>query len=121
MKLNDLTSLVENALDDLKGTDIAILDVRAKTSVTDMMVICTGSSIRHVKSLANEILSACKQAGIEPLGSEGEAQGNWVLVDLADVVVHIMTAQTRDFYALEKLWSVDSGEQQPTLPASSSA
>ena len=108
MNTEQLTDLARNALDDLKGIDVTTLDVSEKTSVTDAMIICTGSSARHVKSLANEVLVKSKEAGVTPLGSEGESQGDWVLIDLGDVVVHVMTAQTRDFYALEKLWSVDS-------------
>lgn len=111
MNTEQLTDLVRTALDDLKGIDITVLDVHQKTSVTDAMVICTGTSVRHVKSLANEVLVKAKEAGVEPLGCEGEAQGDWVLIDLADVVVHVMTEQTRSFYALEKLWSVDAGDE----------
>ncbi len=107
MNTEQLITLVHDALDDLKGIDISALDVRDKTSFTDHMIICTGSSIRHVKALANEVLVKSKQSGVTPLGSEGEAQGDWILIDLGDVVVHVMTEKTRDFYSLEKLWSID--------------
>ena len=112
MNTEQLTQLVQNALDDLKGIDIMVLDVHEKTSVTDNMVICTGSSVRHVKSLANEVMVKAKEAEVTPLGSEGESQGDWILIDLGDVVVHVMTAQTRDFYALEKLWSIDAEDAE---------
>ncbi len=117
MNTEQLTSLARQALDDLKGLDISVLDVREKTSVTDTMVICTGSSVRHVKSLANEVIVNSKQAGFTPLGSEGEDQGDWVLVDLGDVVVHVMTEKTRNFYSLEKLWSIggDDTDNQNVL------
>ena len=87
MNTDELTTLVHTALDDLKGIDITVLDVHEKTSVTDNMVICTGSSVRHVKSLANEVIVKCKEVDVAPLGSEGESQGDWVLIDLGDVVV----------------------------------
>lgn len=102
--------VVLNALDDMKGVDVRSVDVRDKTSVTDMMVIGSGTSSRHVKSLADHVVSQARQAGIEVLGIEGENGAEWVLVDLGDVVVHIMMPEIRDFYQLEKLWSVGSGD-----------
>jgi len=104
-----LVELVLGALNDLKGRDIQVLDVRGKTSITDVMVIASGTSNRHVRSLADAVIDKAKQAGHAPLGIEGESVGEWVLVDLLDVVVHVMQPQTRAFYSLEKLWSVDDG------------
>ena len=93
-------------LDELKAVDITILDVKALTSVTDSMIICTGTSNRHVKSLATAIIQQAKQEKLPILGTEGETAAEWVLVDLGDVVVHIMQAATREFYNLEKLWQM---------------
>lgn len=102
-----LLHLVINALGDMKAVDIRSLDVREKTSVTDIMVICSGTSSRHVKSLADTVIQKTKQAGFAPLGVEGEDAAEWVLVDLGDVVVHIMMPEVREFYQLERLWSVE--------------
>lgn len=106
MQTEELKDTVLQALGDLKGTDIVEFDVRNMTSVTDVMVIASGTSDRHVKSLANAVVTACKKAGVAPLGVEGEREGEWVLVDLGDVVVHVMQPRIREFYALEKLWAV---------------
>lgn len=105
-RLTSLAKLAQEALEDLKGVDIKVLDVQKLTSVTDFMLVCTGNSNRHVKSLADSVAQKAKENGVRPLGVEGEAQGEWVLVDLGSVVVHVMQAQTRAFYQLEKLWSV---------------
>lgn len=104
-----LSALAADALDDLKGTDIQTLDVRDKTSVADFMVLATGSSSRHVKSLAERVVERVEAQGLRALGIEGTDSCEWVLVDLGDVLVHVMQAQTRDLYALEKLWSVGAG------------
>jgi ribosome-associated protein len=114
MPLNSeaLCNLVHDALDDLKGTDISVLDVRELTDMTDFMVIASGRSGRHVRSLAENVQVKAKAAGVVPLGCEGAAQGDWVLVDLCDVVVHVMQPDARELYQLEKLWSMpdaDSG------------
>jgi ribosome-associated protein len=101
-----LLDLVLAALDDMKGVDVRVIDVRELTSITDRMVIVSGTSTRHVKALAENVALQAKQHGYLPLGVEGETAAEWVLVDLADVVVHVMLPEIRDFYALEKLWSV---------------
>jgi ribosome-associated protein len=101
-----LLEIVLTALDDMKGVDVRVIDVRELTSITDRMVIVSGTSTRHVKALAENVALQAKQHGYQPLGIEGENTAEWVLVDLADVVVHVMMPEIRDFYALEKLWSV---------------
>ena len=101
-----LLEIVLAALDDMKGVDVRVIDVRELTSITDRMVIVSGTSTRHVKALAENVALQARQHGYQPLGVEGENAAEWVLVDLADVVVHIMMPEIRDFYALEKLWSV---------------
>jgi len=111
MKVDDLTKLVFEALDDLKAVDVRVLDVREKTNVTDVLVIASGTSARHVKSLANNVVVEAKKNDEKPIGIEGEDTGEWVLVDLGDVVVHIFQAEIRDFYQLEKLWDTESQDQ----------
>jgi ribosome-associated protein len=106
MQTDELKDTALQALEDLKATDIVELDVRNMTSVTDIMIIASGTSSQHVKSLANAVVTACKKAGVAALGVEGEREGEWVLVDLADVVVHVMQPRIREFYALEKLWAM---------------
>jgi ribosome-associated protein len=106
-KVEALKKLVKAALEDLKAIDVTMIDVRGKTSVTDWIVIATGSSSRHVKSLANSVITSAKEHDKPVLGVEGENEGEWVLVDLGDVIVHVMQPQVRDFYDLESLWSVD--------------
>lgn len=102
---------VHLALEDLKAKDAIEIDVRGKTSVCDYMVIASGTSTRHVKSIADEAVRKVKDLGVMPLGVEGEREAEWVLVDLGDVVVHVMLPRVREYYALERLWTV--GDQPP--------
>ncbi|NIM32921.1 MAG: ribosome silencing factor [Pseudomonas stutzeri] len=104
MQTEALVQLAVAALEDLKGQDITTIDVQGKTSVTDYMIIASGSSSRHVKSLAENVLEKAKEQGVRPLGSEGLDGGEWALLDLGDVVVHVMQVPTRQFYDLERLW-----------------
>ena len=108
-------SIIESAakaLDDLKAVDVQVLDVRHLTTVTDTMVIASGRSDRHVRAIASAVVEQCKKAGYRPLGVEGERSGEWVLVDLADVVVHVMLPRVREFYNLEKLWDMPAREAE---------
>jgi ribosome silencing factor RsfS/YbeB/iojap len=110
-----LRSLVLAALDDLKARDIREIDVREKSSVTDLLVVASGTSSRHVKSIADEVVKKAKKAGLPPIGVEGQREAEWVLVDLGDNVVHVMLPRTREFYGLERLWTV--GDDMPTALA----
>jgi ribosome-associated protein len=110
-----LRSLVLSALDDLKARDVREVDVRGKSSVTDLLVVASGTSSRHVKSIAEEVVKKAKQAGLPPIGVEGQREAEWVLVDLGDIVVHVMLPRTREFYGLERLWTV--GDDMPTALA----
>ena len=103
-----LADLVDVVLDDLKAESVARLDVRHLTSVTDVMFIATGRSSRHVRAVAKELIERCKANEIRPFGIEGEDGGEWVLIDLADVVVHVMLPNVREFYDLEKLWDLET-------------
>jgi ribosome-associated protein len=106
-----LLKSVHAAIDELKARDSVEIDVRGKTSVCDFMVIASGTSTRHVKSIADEVVKNAKRLDCQPLGVEGEREAEWVLVDLGDVVVHVMLPRVREFYALERLWTV--GDQPP--------
>ena len=97
---------VLTALDDLKAQNVQEIDVRGKTSIADLIVVASGTSTRHVKSLADEVVKFAKQAGMQPLGVEGQREAEWVLVDLGDIIVHVMLPRVREFYGLERLWTV---------------
>ena len=104
--MNTLNPEIIKAIDTLKGKDICQLDVSTLTDMTDTMIVATGTSSRHIKAIADSVISTAKSMGISPLGAEGDGSNGWVLVDIADTVVHIMLAETRAFYDLENLWSL---------------
>lgn len=106
-----LLAQVRAALEEIKAKDAVELDVRGKTSIADFMVVVSGTSTRHVKSIADEVVKFAKKVGVMPLGVEGEREAEWVLVDLGDVIVHVMLPRIREFYAIERLWTV--GDQPP--------
>ena len=106
MQSEALLTLAAAKADELKAEDIVKLDVRERSSITEYMLICTGTSKRHTQSIAEHIATEAKHQGVAPLGIEGMDDGEWVLVDLGDVIVHVMQEQTRDFYQLEKLWGL---------------
>ena len=108
MNSEQLSDLIVAALDDVKGQNIVKLDVRKMTSVTDYMIVASGTSSRHVQALIEDVTEKTKDAGHRPIGVEGEEGGEWVLLDLADVLVHVMLPKVREFYNLEKLWSFAS-------------
>jgi ribosome-associated protein len=96
-----------NALHDLKAIDVQIIDVRNLTTITDTMIIASGRSDRQVRAMADKVIEKAKELGIPPIGVEGEQQGTWILVDMGDVIAHLMHPTTRAYYQLEKLWSTD--------------
>jgi len=121
MQAERLKDLAVDALDDLKGKEIRVLDVRGNSTITDFMIMASGTSDRQVKGLANHLVRKAKEQGIQPIGVEGEGIGEWILVDLGDVVVHVMQPHIRDFYNLESLWEKGdairfSGSASVSLP-----
>lgn len=106
MNSREVTSMSVKALEDMKGVDLIVIDISGKSSIADAMIVVTGTSQRHVRSLAESVRLSSKEAGHLPLGIEGGDSSDWVLVDLGDVIVHVMTEEKREFYSLEKLWSV---------------
>jgi len=107
--VEDLLATVRAAVEELKAKDVVEIDVRGKSSVTDYLVIASGTSTRHVKSIADEVVKFAKKLDVMPLGVEGEREAEWVLVDLGDVIVHVMLPRVREFYALERLRTVGNG------------
>ncbi|CAM2907660.1 ribosome silencing factor [Vibrio rarus] len=99
-----LKNFLADKADDLKALEIVTIDVQGKSSVTDYMLVCTGTSKRHVSSIAQHIAIEAKKVGVEPLGMDGELEGEWVVVDMGSTMVHIMQEQQRELYQLEKLW-----------------
>ena len=118
MQPKKVQQLIHRALVDAKGQDIRVLDVRKVAGFTDYMVIASGTSSRHVATLAEKVVDKLRARGLRPIGLEGKEFGEWVLIDFGDVVTHVMHPQTRDFYNLEKLWGA---EIQPEAPAKSPA
>ena len=108
-----LQNLVTAALDDMKAVNVRVLDVRGLTDIVDTMVIASGNSDRHVRSIAERVVEKARAAGLRPLGTEGARDGEWVLVDLQDVLVHVMLPRVREFYGLEHLW--DGGPAQAAV------
>src|ERR1700748_3730730 len=96
--------LVQAALDDMKAVNIKVMDVRGLTDITDIMIIASGNSDRHVRSIADRVVQSAKAAGYRPFGVEGARDGEWALVDLHGVIVHVMLPRVREFYGLERLW-----------------
>lgn len=107
----ELAEFIVAILDELKAEDIRCLDVRHLTPITDTMIIASGRSDRHVRALADALIERCEAQGRRPLGVEGQRGGEWVLVDFADVVVHLMQRRTRDFYDIERLWDISSARR----------
>lgn len=115
MTSEELRDLAMNNLDEMKGIDIALIDVRTLTTITDYMIVCTGRSTRHVKALADSLAAKAKEMKAKTVRVESDAGNEWILVDLGDVVAHIMVSATRSFYGLEDLWEPvkELREKQP--------
>ncbi|KAF3980970.1 MAG: ribosome silencing factor [Methylococcales symbiont of Hymedesmia sp. n. MRB-2018] len=112
MQTKKLLKMIEAVLNERKGQNITVIDVQGKTSVTDYMMVVTSTSERHAKALCNYVLEKTKENSFTPLGVEGDQGSDWVLLDLGDVILHIFTAQAREFYQLEKLWSIERSKEQ---------
>jgi ribosome-associated protein len=111
LPFDQLRRLVISALEDFKAIDIQQIDVSGRNPLTDLFVIASGNSTRHIKSMADNLVHKVKAAGCPPLGVEGQQQAEWVLVDLNDVIVHLMLPKTRAFYNLEKLWEASQAQR----------
>lgn len=117
MQSKELVGLARSALEDLKARDIRVLDVQKLTSVADYLIVASGTSRRHVQSVAENVVEVAKGAGQRPIGIEGADSGEWVLIDLTDVIVHVMQPSIREFYKLEDLWSVGADSLVGHAPA----
>jgi ribosome-associated protein len=115
-KPSALVKTIRAALDDMKAVNVRVMDVRGITDIADCMIIASGNSDRHVRSIADRVVERCKAAGFRPYGREGERDAEWVLVDLNDVIVHVMLPRVREFYGLEQLW--EPPVQKPATPKS---
>jgi ribosome-associated protein len=111
-RIRPLVAVVEGALDEMKAVNVRVLDVHKLTDIADTMIIASGNSDRHVRSIADRIVEHAKKAGFRPMGVEGERDGDWVLVDLQDIIVHIMLPRVREFYRLESLWDVSAARRE---------
>ena len=120
MNSQQVIELAVQSLEDMKGIDLVVIDIVGKSSIADAMVVVTGTSQRHVRSLAESVRLSAKEANHPPLGVEGADSSDWVLVDLGDVIVHVMTEEKREFYSLEKLWSVGPDDQSSQASAAGS-
>jgi len=116
--ISPLQEVVTTALDDMKAANVKVMDVRGLTDIADTMIIASGTSDRHVRSIAERVVEKAKAAGYRPYGVEGARDGEWVLVDLQDIVLHVMLPRVREFYGLERLW--DGGESTPAVAAGAS-
>jgi ribosome silencing factor RsfS/YbeB/iojap len=101
-----LKTVVIDALADMKALEVKVLDVRGLTDIADFMVIASGTSDRHVRSVAQRVVERTKEAGFRPHGVEGQQDSDWVLIDLSEMIVHVMLPRVREFYGLEKLWDI---------------
>jgi ribosome-associated protein len=110
-----LTKIAVSALADMKAVNVKVLDVRKLTDVADTMIVATGNSDRHVKSIADRVVERCRAAGHRTYGVEGQREGEWVLVDLQDLIVHVMLPRIREFYGLEKLWDMRPTRRAPSV------
>ena len=114
-RASPLQGIVTAALDDMKAVNVKVLDVRGLTDIADTLIVASGNSDRHVRSIADRVIQRVKEAGFRPFGTEGKRDGEWVLVDLHDIVVHVMLPRVREFYGLERLW--ENADVAPAVPA----
>jgi ribosome-associated protein len=114
LNLEAMRGLVLEALDEIKAEDVVVLDVQGQTDIADLMIVASGQSKRQIKALAANVVEQAKAQGLRPLGVEGEEDGEWVLVDLGDILVHLMQPETRALYDLERLWSLSPGQVEST-------